>query len=211
MTEKRGKHPSISLPVIAARSAWGCPDGEGNPRTSPIYTAVTHLIVHHTATANEAADWAAFVRSIWSFHVFTRGWSDIGYNYLIDPNGIVYEGRSGGPDVQGAHFICANAGTMGVALLGAFDAAPPADAALESLTNLLAWKCAERGIDPLGASLHEATQLYLMNISGHRDGNAASTGTGACPAGTECPGAALYSLLPQVRREVARMLGVEER
>ena len=75
-------------PVITSRTDWGCPDGQGNPRSTPSYTTVTHLIVHHTAGSNTSSDWPAVVRSIWNFHIFTNGWSDIGYNYLIDPNGV---------------------------------------------------------------------------------------------------------------------------
>jgi hypothetical protein len=196
-------------PPIVTRTEWGCPDGQFNARGTPQYTAVTHLIVHHTATSNaagEAGDWSAFVRSIWNFHVFTNGWSDVGYNWLIDPHGVVYEGRAGGPDVQGAHFICANAGTMGVALLGSFTDEAPGERALSSLCRLLAWKCAGRGIDPLGASWHEGTRLELMHISGHCDGNHAPPDSGACPAGTECPGGALYELLPRIRWEVGQLL-----
>ncbi|MFN7929681.1 MAG: hypothetical protein U0Y68_17395 [Blastocatellia bacterium] len=63
-----------------------------NPRGAPVIRLISpHLLVHHTANANTATDWAAVVRAIWSFHIFTNGWSDIGYNYLIDPN-VIYEG-----------------------------------------------------------------------------------------------------------------------
>lgn len=187
-------------PALVSRTAWGCPDGERPHRGEPSYTTVTHLIVHHTATGNEANDWPAVVRSIWNFHVFTNGWSDIGYNYLVDPNGLIYEGRAGGDNVLGAHFSCANSGTMGTALLGTFTTAIPAEKALTSLKYLLAWKSDQRAIDPLGSTFHGSTQLNLQNISGHRDANA-STAPMACP-GTECPGNALYPLLPVVRSEV---------
>lgn len=185
-------------PPVATRTEWGCPDGQVTTHGSLSYTTVTHLIAHHTAMGNEApnSDWPAIVRSIWNFHVFERGWADIGYNYLIDPNGVIYEGRAGGDNVIGAHFSGANSGTMGVAMLGTFTSAAPTSKALNSLKKIFAWKCDQRGLDPEGASLHAASQLNLKTISGHRDG----------PGATECPGDAFYPLLPAIRTEIKNLL-----
>ena len=123
---------TITKPAVVSRTSWGCPDGQGSGWT-PQYTTVTHLIVHHSATANTSSDWAATVRSIWNFHTNDRGWGDVGYNYLIDPNGVIYEGRAGGDNVIGAHFSCQNGGTMGVCMLGTFTSVSPTAAALSSL------------------------------------------------------------------------------
>ncbi|MFN0087137.1 MAG: N-acetylmuramoyl-L-alanine amidase [Blastocatellia bacterium] len=185
-------------PPIVSRTEWGCPDGQITTHGSLSYTTVSHLIVHHTATANAAAnnDWAAVVRTIWNFHIFTNGWSDLGYNYLIDPNGVIYEGRSGGDNVQGAHFSGVNGGTMGVSMIGTFTDLAPTERALNGLRKILAWKADQRGIDPAGSSLHAASGRTLNNISGHRDG----------PASTECPGNALYPLLPAIRTGVRALL-----
>ena len=184
-------------PLITSRTNWGCPDGQGNPRSTPSYTSVTHLIVHHTAGSNTSSDWPAVVRSIWNFHIFTNGWSDIGYNYLIDPNGVVYEGRGGGDNVLGAHFSCQNGGTMGVSLLGTFTTVQPTMAALTSLKEVLSWKADQRNIDPAASSYHAGMRETLANISGHRDGNGLTQSCGA----TECPGGMLYPLLPSLRTE----------
>ena len=185
-------------PPVVTRIEWECPDGEITTHGSLIFTTVTHLIVHHTAMGVEepSSDWPALVRSIWNFHVIERGWADIGYNYLIDPNGVVYEGRSGGDNVIGAHFSGVNAGTMAVALLGDFSNAAPTAEALNSLKEVLAWKCDQRDLDPEGRSLHDASQLILNTISGHCDG----------PKATECPGEGLYLLLPEIRAEVKSLL-----
>jgi len=195
--ENQTKYPA---PPVVTRTEWGCPDGQITTHGSLSYTTVTHLIVHHTAMGVEApsSDWPELVRSIWNFHVFERGWADIGYNYLIDPNGVIYEGRSGGDDVIGAHFSGVNAGTMAVALLGDFTNAAPTNDALNSLQEILAWKCDQRGLDPEGRALHEASQLILNTISGHRDG----------PKATECPGEALYLLLPAIRAGVENLTGL---
>lgn len=181
-------------PPVVTRTEWGCPDGQITTHGTLSYTTVTHLIVHHTATGNTVAnnDWPAVMRSIWNFHIFSNGWADVGYNYLIDPNGVIYEGRAGGDNVMGAHFSGVNGGTMGVSMIGTFTDVAPSEKALNSLRRLLAWKADQRGIDPLGKARHAASGLELNSISGHRDG----------PGSTECPGNALYPLLPSLRESV---------
>lgn len=185
-------------PKVVSRTEWGCPDGQVTTHGTLAYTTVTHLIVHHTADLNTLTDWPAVVRSIWNFHIFTNGWSDIGYNYLIDPNGVIYEGRSGGDNVMGAHFSGVNGGTMGVSMLGTYTSIVPTDRAMFSLRKLLAWKADQRAIDPTAVALHAASGRMLNTISGHRDG----------PSPTECPGAMLYGLLPALRNEIRSLLTV---
>ncbi len=176
------------LPPMAARSEW-CPDGTCPPDPTPIATTFTHMIVHHSASPSTANDWAAVVRSIWDYHVNVNGWDDIGYNYLIAPDGTVFEGR--GNNILGAHFCGTNTGAMGICMIGTWIDNTPPDTALLSLRNLLAWKSCDEGLDPLGSSWHAASGLYLHHISGHRDGCA-----------TQCPGQALYDHLSQTRQEV---------
>ncbi len=182
----------LGRPPVVTRTEWGCPDGQGTSRPPVSYTTVTHLIVHHTVNDNGSSDWAAVVRSIWNFHFYDRGYIDIGYNYLIDPNGIIYEGRSGGDNVQGAHFSGVNAGTMGVAMLGTFTGTVPTVKAMASLRRLLAWKADQRGLIAYRATAHAASGMVLKVVSGHRDG----------PGSTECPGELLYAMLPRLRAEV---------
>ncbi|HRD81189.1 MAG TPA: N-acetylmuramoyl-L-alanine amidase [Saprospiraceae bacterium] len=177
-------------PAFQRRSDW-CPAGNCPPNPNPSYTDVTHLIVHHSASANTAASWAAVVRSFWDFHVNTNGWADIGYNWLIDPNGVVYEGR--GDNVLGAHFCGTNSRTMGVCVIGDFTSVVPTQAALDQLRNLLSWKACNINADPLSTLLHTGSGLTLNRISGHRDG--------VCS--TSCPGNMLYPLLPNIRQNVA--------
>src|SRR5687767_10737463 len=192
---------SIARPALVTRTAWGCPDGQDSGWT-PQYTTVTHLIVHHSATTNVSSDWTAVVRSIWNYHTHTQGWGDIGYNYLIDPNGIVYEGRAGGDNAIGAHFSCRNGNTMGVCMLGTFTSVSPTATALNSLKQLLAWKAEQRGINPLGSSYHTGTRLTIPNISGHRHANPSSE---ACST-TACPGNNLYAQLPAIRSDVNTLI-----
>ena len=144
---------AVSKPSIITRTQWGCPDGQDSPQWPAQYTTVSHLIVHHSGTPNTDTDWAARVRQILYYHRDSNGWGDIGYNYLIDPNGVIYEGRAGGDNVIGAHFSCMNGGTMGVCLLGTYEYVQPTQAAIESLENLLAWKCDQRNLNPLGGCI----------------------------------------------------------
>jgi uncharacterized protein (TIGR03437 family) len=198
MTTENLQQPKYSKPPVVTRTEWGCPDGQITTHGSLSYTTVTHLIVHHTFSPSTATngDWAALVRSVWNFHVFSNGWADIGYNYVIDQTGVIYEGRAGGDNVVGAHFSGVNGGTMGVVIIGDFTSSTPPPAALNSLKKILAWKASQRGIDPAGQSLHASSGLNLKNISGHRDG----------PGATECPGDAFYPMLPNIRTDVKALL-----
>jgi hypothetical protein len=179
---------------VRARSEWGCPDGQGS-RWTPTYTTVTHAIVHHTAGSNDLPDWEAEMRAIWYFHTVTRGWGDIGYNFLIDPNGVVYEGRAGGDGALGAHFSCRNTNTVGVSLLGTYTNVPPTPAALKSLNAVLSELAKKNALVPAEVARHVPSGLDLARISGHRDANPSP----AVCSTTTCPGDALYALLPTIR------------
>lgn len=187
---------AYSAPAVISRTAWGCPQGQSSPAWAPVYRPVTHVIIHHTVNDNIVSDWAAVVRSVWQFHTFSNGWGDIGYNFLIDPNGVVYEGRAGGDRVVGGHFCGQNNGTLGVAMIGTFTSARPTQRALNALNNLLAWKIDSYNLDPAGSSYHASSALTLNTISGHRDG---------CQ--TSCPGSGMYDLIPSVRSNVTALVG----
>ena len=205
------------------RSGWGADeslrfDSTGKEIWPPAFYPVQKLIVHHTDTQNNDPDPAATIRSIYYYHAVTLGWGDIGYNFLIDESGRIYEGRhsqnswdptlypvgptgadANGNGVTGAHAQGFNSGTVGVALLGTLtnqDATPAARSALE---HLLAWEASSHGIDPQGASLYtnpvSGTQATFPNIAGHRDVNA-----------TECPGGTFYATLPTIRSDVAALI-----
>jgi len=169
----------------------------GEAYTWPIaYTPkLRKLVVHHTDMAIkdydqngvvDSLDYQAGVRAIYYFHTITRDWGDIGYNYLIDPDGTIYEGRAGGDLAIGAHSLCKNNGSLGIALLGTFTENLPTQAALMSLQSLLEAKGKEYNIDLQGSSVFLGS--LIPNVVGHKDVRA-----------TNCPGDALYALLPQLR------------
>ncbi len=171
-----------------SRNDWR-PDDSCPANPNPLMTDVTHLIVHHSAGTNSSSDWAAVVRSIWNFYV-NNGSSDIPFNWLIDPNGVIYEGR--GDSIVGSAFCATNFGVMSVCVLGDFDFVEPSEEAKSSLVKLLAWYACDKDIAPLGASLHADSGEILDNISGHWDG-----------CNTTSPGEFLYAQLPAIRNQVA--------
>ncbi|MFT5250427.1 MAG: hypothetical protein ACI93P_002169, partial [bacterium] len=182
-------------PNYCDRSCWD-PDGTHPAQSNPSSTNVTHIIVHHTGDGvvfPSNTDYPEKVRFYWDLHVNTNDWSDIGYNWLIDRNGVIYEGRGDG--VLGAHFSGMNGGTMGVALIGDFTLETPSTSALNSLQNLIAWEATDKSIDILSTSFHSSSGLTLNNVSGHLDGG----------SGTECPGTDLYSLLPSIRSNISNL------
>lgn len=184
--------------AIEGRAQW-CPAPFVCPKnSSPSLTEPTHLVVHHTAGNNTATDWAAVMRAIWELHVKGNGWADIGYNFLIDPNGVAYEGRGDG--VLGAHFSAVNTGTAGFSMIGTYTDRAPSTAAMLTLIELLTWQAQRYRLDPHAENLHGASALELNVISGHRDAGLSPRASGR----TECPGTALYPLLPSLRDEVCR-------
>lgn len=192
-------------PFVVSRAAW-CTHADCNYTAGLEHYPVSHLIVHHTVSNNSSTDWPAVVRAIWNFHTFGRGWGDIGYNYLIDPNGVIYEGHNGGDDVVGTHASGANKGSMAAALLGTFTApnqSPPGirppQPMLNSLVELLSWKADQRDINVFDASdTLPNINWGLPNLMGHRD----VYGT------TICPGDQAHLLIPWLRDQIAGRIGL---
>jgi len=180
-------------PPVITRDQW-CPNNQCPPPSSYTHTEVKFLIVHHTATPNGESDWAARVRQIWDFHVNTRGWADIGYNYLIDQNGLLYVGR--GEDAKGAHFSGYNSGTCGIAYLGTFSQFTPPDTMHATFKKYAAYKSCQKHLTPTEIAHHQASGRDLYAIAGHRDSG----------SGTECPGDILYAHLPALRSETQQAM-----
>jgi hypothetical protein len=193
-SSSQGGYPK---PPVVGRPLW-CTDSACNYSYGLAYEPVTHLIVHHTVTSNSSSDWAAIVRAIWYFHTVTRGWGDIGYNYLVDMNGTLYEGHLGGDDVVGTHAGDANAGSMALAFIGTFtdSSIQPPPAMLDAASELFSWKADEKGIDVYSASRLPNMSWGSPHLMGHRD----VYGT------TSCPGGQAFALLPWLRDEVVRRI-----
>jgi N-acetylmuramoyl-L-alanine amidase len=180
-------------PSVLTRKAWGAIESirRGRVEYAP---SVRLAIVHHTAGSNNytRAQSPAIVRAIEVYHVKGNGWNDIGYNFLVDKYGQVFEGRYGGMqrNVIGAHAEGFNTGSVGVSLLGSYDAALPSPAALSAITKLIAWRLDVAHVDPTSTLTYVSNgnprfpagvPVFMRAVSGHRD-------TGF----TSCPGNQLY-------------------
>jgi hypothetical protein len=206
-TPQHVKPFAANAPAIITRAEWGANEAiRRNRKKGPKFADNVHIaIVHHTAGTNNysRSQSAAIVRGIELYHVLGNGWDDIGYNFLVDKYGQVFEGRYGGMDkaVVGAHAMGFNYGAVGVALLGNYNGAGLTAAERASLVQVLAWRLDVAHVDPLShvtrvsagnPEYAKGTSVYLRAISGHRD---------TYP--TSCPGNSVYAQLPSITREVA--------
>jgi hypothetical protein len=192
-------------PYLLTRPVWGANESwrSGSPTINP---SVKQVHVHHTATSNgyRPADVPALIRGMYRYHTQSLGWSDIGYNFLVDHWGRIWVGRAGGPRkaVQGAHTLGFNMSSCGVAAIGNFNRARPTKRMVTALVRLSAWKLDVYGHDPAewiwkrsaGSDLYpEGKYVRLPRIDGHRHTNQ-----------TSCPGDYLFNRLPEIRKRARR-------
>ena len=201
-------------PTIYTRAQWGadeslrknaCPKG-------PDYSSTIKMgFVHHTDGVNgyTASQVPSIIRSIYAYHVKSNGWCDIGYNFLVDRFGRIWEGRYGGitKAVIGAHTGGFNTNSFGVSMMGAYTSVSPSTALLTGLEQVFAWKLGMYYRDPTatttlvaaafsGSRYAKGTTVTFNTISGHRDADT-----------TTCPGSAGYAKLPTVRTAVKNLIG----
>ena len=171
-------------PNIISRESWGA-----NPAYldwEPQYSKTRKVVVHHTAGGQGGSNPAAVIRGIYYYHAVTRGWGDIGYNYLVDEHGNIYEGRYGGQRVTGAHALGFNTGSVGISVLGNYNDLGVTGSTIESIKQLSGYVAARHGIDPTDSEWF--VDGNYSNILGHRD-----------VGSTSCPGTNLYSQIPGIR------------
>ncbi|MEU6348080.1 peptidoglycan recognition family protein [Streptomyces sp. NPDC047072] len=200
--------------VYLSRPAWGADEAkrykaDGTVNSPEKYFPLQTITVHHTDTPNDDPDPAATVRAIYEYHAITLDWGDIGYHFLIDETGNVYEGRYSGTDpvpafdadgnlVTAFHTGGWNSGNLGIALLGTLVDQPPTDAAKKSLIRLIKVIARLKGLDPTAqvtfvSPVTAGATKDVQTVSGHRDWLA-----------TDCPGQTMYDLLTEVRTAAAR-------
>jgi hypothetical protein len=191
MNENINANDSCEEPFMITQEEWRT--GLPLPKPGRSFTSVRQIIIHHSAGSNSSKDFVEVVRGIYLYHTEVNEWADIGYNYLIAPNGIIFKGRDpeGGAqdEVLGAHYCGKNSGTMGICLLGTFTNQMPTSESLTALVDLVSWKASKDGINPIGKSV-DSGGILIDNISGHRDG-----------CSTLCPGELLYEKLSLLRME----------
>lgn len=192
------------MPYVRPRALWGADESLRND--GPFYNlALQQMHVHHTASTNgySRASVPGLLRGMYWYHTESLGWADIGYNFLIDRFGRIWEGRAGGAvtNVRGAHTLGFNHQSFGVSLIGNFDRVRPSRAAIRSLVRLGAWKLDYYRVTQVTGSTTTVSQgsdlfaagatVVLPVIDGHRQTNQ-----------TACPGRYLYAKLPAVRQRV---------
>ncbi|MFI1416837.1 peptidoglycan recognition protein [Streptomyces sp. NPDC020731] len=199
-------------PIVVPRSAWLGDAAREQP--PPRYDdEVVAVFIHHTDSPNgyDCADAPGIIRGLYDGQTGARDWDDLGYNFVVDRCGTVYEGRAGGTDrpVTGAHTQGFNHRTTGIAALGTFtEGARVPPEMLRAIAAVAAWKLGTSGTDPRadvrlvssnGGSRYAAgTTATLPAVAGHSDGYM-----------TDCPGAALRARLPEIRTLAAGLQGRE--
>ncbi|MCX4909317.1 peptidoglycan recognition protein [Streptomyces sp. NBC_00878] len=197
-------------PAIVPRERWLADAAYTRPPTR-YANRVSAVFVHHTDSPNgyDCADVPRIIRYLYAGQAGGRHWDDIGYNFLVDRCGTIYEGRAGGTDraVVGAHTQGFNVGTTGIAAIGTFTAGVPVPKAMtDAIAAVAAWKLGLVGIDPRAevqlvstnslSKYAAGTRGTFTAVSGHTDGY-----------WTACPGAALMARLPEIREHAARLQG----
>jgi hypothetical protein len=186
----RAARTTPAMPTIYSRAQWGADESIRN-KSALRYGTVSAGFVHHTVNANDytEAQVPGILRSIYAYHVKSRGWSDIGYNFLVDRFGRIWEGRYGGVDknVVGAHTLGYNEYSFAMSAIGNFDVVQPPDVMLRAYGALFAWKLALNGVNP-ASTAQQVGKSTFPAINGHRDAGS-----------TACPGRYLYAQLPTIR------------
>jgi hypothetical protein len=163
-------NPSSNRPPIIAREEWGAERAyggadRGEVEWPPSYQTVRHVIIHHSDTPR-FRDPLVEIRSIHYYHAITRGWGDIGYNYLVDYMGNVYEGRVGGENAIGGHAFQYAHGSAGICSMGNFSLETSTPEAIAGLTWITSW--AGRDLDPLSQRDFHAQSANDLRTPGRR-------------------------------------------
>lgn len=211
---KAMSHEGQDLITIIPRAQWLSGIDIGKEATEEKWLSAYHdikkIIVHHTASVIkdtsgngiiDGTDYRELARAIYSYHTYSQKWGDIGYQYIIDPEGAIYEGRIGGDGIVGGHAyrgracsrfgtaanISFNDGTIGIALLGTYSEAQMTLQQKESLSALIARKAWEFEFEPLGYSTFQDS--FYPNVLGHRDVDC-----------TDCPGNGIEGGMAEIRQ-----------
>jgi hypothetical protein len=195
---------TVMRPTIITRAQWGA-DESMRPCTPDPLTGYQAAVVHHTVDSNTytAEQAASVIRGIYAYHTTSLAWCDIGYQFLVDRFGRIYEGRLGGLDgfVLGAQAGGFNSTTVGVSVMGDFTTIPFPPAVVTAVSDVIAWQADRAGFDPSmpvvltsgGSTLYPAgTVITVPRVMGHRDLSA-----------TECPGDLAYPQVPAIRSQAA--------
>lgn len=194
---------------IRTRQDWGA--DESLMQWVPRYQKVQKFVIHHTVTDDGGTDVTKTIRAIYYYHAVTRGWGDIGYNYLVDKNGVIWTGRQGGDNVIAGHAYGWNNGSIGIAAIGDYSVTVPTSALQTGIGQLLAIKATQFGISIFGSDTFthqeqrsDGTWINVTsnppNIQGHRQCNYI---VGQSGGQTACPGNGLYNQIQTIKTYAA--------
>lgn len=183
---------ATTAPTVITRSQWGA--NEALMTWAPQYSTPKKFIVHHTAGTQGGSDPASVMRGIYQYHAVTRGWGDVGYNYVVDEKGNIFEGRFGGNGVIGAHAVRTsggtsvsyNVGSIGISVMGNYEEQAFTKASEDAISKLIGDRAILNKIDPTASSYF--VDRTMPNVVGHRDVDY-----------TACPGASLYNDVATIR------------
>lgn len=192
--------PPRPVPRMVTRAGWGA--DEAIVKERPAYTGGIQVVfVHHTATGNDysCVQAAGVLRGIQTYQVRSKGWNDVGYNFLVDKCGTVFEGRRGGAGrtVLGAHTVGFNNDASSIAVIGDYRGRGVTPRVRTVIAAVAAYKLGAYGNAPNGRvtltsgggpRFPKGQRATLWRIAGHRDAGL-----------TACPGDALYAQLPSIR------------
>jgi hypothetical protein len=198
----------IYTPRVISRPEWGA---RAQVCAPDVARTVTAAVVHHTAGSNAYASPAQAMQQIrndQAYHIDGRGWCDIGYNFLVDKWGNIYEGRanSGTQPIIGVHAGGFNTSTVGISMLGDYSSITPSAATQEAVAQVIAWRLGTYYRDPASTVSYTTgggensrypagTTLALPTVLGHRD-----------VAFTACPGIGGYSTLGWLRARARQII-----
>lgn len=187
-----------TAPTVISRAAWGA---RAASCTLDVASRLVGAVVHHTAGSNSygtVAQAMQQIRNDQAYHMDSRGWCDLGYNFVVDKWGNLYEGRAGSltQAVIGVHASGYNTGTIGVSMLGTFVDVVPSDAMISSVAQIIGYRLGSYGISPLGTATYPGTGATLPAVIAHRD-----------VAATACPGDQGYARMSRIRSLAAVVAG----
>ena len=167
------------------------PDGEKLRWPQRYSPKIELIVVHHTALKVTGDERSADerMRALYEYHANQNGWGDIGYNYVIDEKGKIYEGRAGGDKVVAGHLYCANVGTIGIAIMGNFELEQAPQEQLKSLKRLTAYLAEKNGINVRRQVRFHGKLLQPIIV--HKD-----------LGHTRCPGYYLENVMSQIREHI---------
>jgi len=200
---------STNKPNIVTRKQWGA-DERLRDKNLDMSETVKVGFVHHTAGSNSYGpnEGPKVVRGLYSYYVNSLGYADIGYNFLVDKYGNIYEGRAGSitEPVRQAATGGFNKDTMSVVALGNFQSARASDALVRGIARIMAFRLSAYHRNPndvkklraeTGSSRYDRGEKGKFRVvSGHRNAGF-----------TACPGQRLYNRMNDIRRLTKNYMG----